>query len=163
MELQSFDVLVVGGGGAGLRASIAAAQASQNKRANLSIGLLSKVYPMRSHTVAAEGGAAAVTSDTDSYQAHFEDTVMGSDWLAEQDVVDYFVKHAPQALAQMERWGCPWSRQENGDVQVRRFGGMKHERTWFAADKTGFHMLHTLFQTSLQFKGIQRLDEFFFT
>ncbi|MCH8500813.1 MAG: fumarate reductase (quinol) flavoprotein subunit [Aliidiomarina sp.] len=155
--MQQFDVLVVGGGGAGLRAAIAAAETAPEGR----IALLSKVYPMRSHTVAAEGGAAAVTRADDSFAAHFADTVAGGDWLAEQGVVDYFVKHAYQELVQMEHWGCPWSRQTNGDVQVRRFGGMKTERTWFAADKTGFHMLHTLFQTSLKYPNIQRFDEFF--
>lgn len=157
MQQHDFDILVVGGGGAGLRASIAAAEHSPG----LKVGLVSKVYPMRSHTVAAEGGAAAVTLPEDSFQAHIEDTVMGSDWLAEQQVVDYFVRHAHQELVQMEHWGCPWSRREDGSIQVRRFGGMKVERTWFAADKTGFHMLHTLYQTSLKYPQIQRLDEFF--
>jgi len=157
MQQHDFDILVVGGGGAGLRASIAAAEQAPD----LKIGLVSKVYPMRSHTVAAEGGAAAVTLPEDSFQAHIEDTVMGSDWLAEQQVVDYFVRHAYQELVQMEHWGCPWSRKEDGSVQVRRFGGMKVQRTWFAADKTGFHMLHTLYQTSLKYSQIERLDEFF--
>lgn len=157
MQQHDFDILVVGGGGAGLRASIAAAEQAPD----LKIGLVSKVYPMRSHTVAAEGGAAAVTLPEDSFQAHIEDTVMGSDWLAEQQVVDYFVRHAYQELVQMEHWGCPWSRKEDGSVQVRRFGGMKVQRTWFAADKTGFHMLHTLYQTSLKYPQIERLDEFF--
>lgn len=157
VNTQQFDVLIVGGGGAGLRAAIAAAETAQQG----TVALLSKVYPMRSHTVAAEGGAAAVTREDDSHAAHFADTVAGGDWLAEQSVVDYFVKHAYQELVQMEHWGCPWSRQANGDVQVRRFGGMKTERTWFAADKTGFHMLHTLFQTSLKYPNIQRFDEFF--
>ena len=161
MQQADFDVLVVGGGGAGLRAAIAAAEQARADNAELRIGLVSKVYPMRSHTVAAEGGAAAVTQEHDSLQAHFEDTVMGSDWLAEQGVVDYFVRHAYQELVQMEHWGCPWSRKADGSIQVRRFGGMKIERTWFAADQTGFHMLHTLFQTSLKYKEIARLDEFF--
>ncbi len=157
MQQHDFDILVVGGGGAGLRASIAAAEHAPD----LKIGLVSKVYPMRSHTVAAEGGAAAVTLEKDSFQAHIEDTVMGSDWLAEQQVVDYFVRHAHAELVQMEHWGCPWSRKDDGSIQVRRFGGMKVERTWFAADKTGFHMLHTLYQTSLKYPQIERLDEFF--
>lgn len=161
MKQTDFDILVVGGGGAGLRAAIAAAEQAQQDNSPLRIGLVSKVYPMRSHTVAAEGGAAAVTQEHDSFQAHFDDTVMGSDWLAEQGVVDYFVRHAHQELVQMEHWGCPWSRKDDGSIQVRRFGGMKIERTWFAADKTGFHMLHTLFQTSLKYKEIERLDEFF--
>lgn len=157
MQILQTDIAIIGGGGAGLRAAIAAAQADPHCK----ISLLSKVYPMRSHTVAAEGGAAAVTLAQDSLQAHFDDTVAGSDWLADQDVVDYFVSHAYDELVQLERWGCPWSRRDDGTVQVRRFGGMKTERTWFAADKTGFHILHTLFQTSLQFANINRLDEFF--
>lgn len=161
MQQHDFDILVVGGGGAGLRASIAAAEQAQQQGQTVSIGLVSKVYPMRSHTVAAEGGAAAVTRNDDSFAAHFEDTVAGGDWLSDQKVVDYFVRHAHQELVQMERWGCPWSRKLDGSIQVRRFGGMKIERTWFAADKTGFHLLHTLFQTSLKFPAIKRLDEFF--
>jgi len=151
------DLVIVGAGGAGLRAAIAAAEANPR----LKIALISKVYPMRSHTVAAEGGAAAVTRKEDSLDSHFHDTVAGGDWLCEQPVVDYFVEHCPQEMAQLERWGCPWSRQEDGSINVRRFGGMKNERTWFAADKTGFHMLHTLFQTSLKYPQIQRLDEYF--
>ncbi|MDP2127123.1 MAG: fumarate reductase (quinol) flavoprotein subunit [Pseudohongiella sp.] len=151
------DIIVVGGGGAGLRAAIAAAEVSPS----IKIALVSKVYPMRSHTVAAEGGAAAVTSDDDSLQSHFYDTVAGSDWLADQNVVEFFVQHAYQELVQLERWGCPWSRKSDGTVQVRRFGGMKTERTWFAADKTGFHILHTLFQTSLKYPAIKRFDEYF--
>lgn len=75
--------------------------------------------------------------------------------------MDYFVHHCPTEMTQLELWGCPWSRRPDGSVNVRRFGGMKIERTWFAADKTGFHMLHTLFQTSLQFPQIQRFDEHF--
>ena len=116
---------------------------------------------MRSHTVAAEGGAAAITQAHDSFEAHFHDTVAGGDWLCEQDVVEYFVNNAHEELVQMEHWGCPWSRKPDGHVNVRAFGGMKIERTWFAADKTGFHMLHTLFQTSIKYQAIRRLDEYF--
>ena len=76
-------------------------------------------------------------------------------------MVEFFVKHAYQELVQLERWGCPWSRKGDGSVQVRRFGGMKTERTWFAADKTAFHILHTLFQTSLKYPTIKRFDEVF--
>ena len=133
MQTFQADLAIIGAGGAGLRAAIAAAQANPNAK----IALISKVYPMRSHTVAAEGGSAAVAQDHDSFDYHFHDTVAGGDWLCEQDVVDYFVHHCPTEMTQLEQWGCPWSRREDGSVNVRRFGGMKIERTWFAADKTG--------------------------
>ena len=157
MQTFNADIAIIGAGGAGLRAAIAAAEANPN----LNIALISKVYPMRSHTVAAEGGSAAVTQDHDSFDFHFQDTVSGGDWLCEQDVVEHFVHQCPTEMAQLELWGCPWSRKEDGSVNVRRFGGMKIERTWFAADKTGFHMLHTLFQTSLKYPQIKRFDEHF--
>ena len=157
MEVFNADIAIVGAGGAGLRAAIAAAQADPSLR----IALISKVYPMRSHTVAAEGGAAAVTLPHDSRQHHFDDTVTGGDWLCEQDVVDYFVAHCTEEMVQLEHWGCPWNRKDDGHVNVRAFGGMKIERTWFAADKTGFHMLHTLFQTSIKYPSIKRFDEHF--
>lgn len=157
MAQHSCDLLIVGGGGAGLRASIAAAEA----RPDLDVAVVSKVYPMRSHTVAAEGGAAAVIKDEDSTDAHAYDTVSGADWLCDQDVVEAFVEEAPLEMAQLEHWGCPWSREPDGTVAVRPFGGMKVKRTWFAADKTGFHMLHTLFQTSLKYRSVKRYDEWF--
>jgi fumarate reductase flavoprotein subunit len=157
METFKADVAIVGAGGAGLRAAIAVAEADPT----LAIALISKVYPMRSHTVAAEGGAAAVTQAHDSLQEHFHDTVAGGDWLCEQDVVEFFVGQAHEEMVQMEHWGCPWSRTPDGHANVRAFGGMKIERTWFAADRTGFHMLHTLFQTSLKYPSIQRFDEHF--
>ena len=157
MASYSCDLLIVGGGGAGLRASIAAAEA----RPDLDVAVVSKVYPMRSHTVAAEGGAAAVIKATDSLEAHAYDTVSGADWLCDQDVVEAFVDEAPREMVQLEHWGCPWSREPDGSVAVRPFGGMKVSRTWFAADKTGFHMLHSLFQTSLKYKSVKRYDEWF--
>ena len=153
------DILIVGGGGAGLRAVIAAAEAYPD----LDIAMVSKVYPMRSHTVSAEGGAAGVIKDNDSREDHIYDTISGADWLADQDAVEMFVDEAPKELTQLEHWGCPWSREPNGTVAVRPFGGMRIERTWFAADKTGFHMLHALFQTSLQHTSVKRYDEWFAT
>ena len=135
------DVLIVGGGGAGLRAAIAIAETDPR----LDVAVISKVYPMRSHTVSAEGGAAAVIAPDDSVDEHAYDTVSGSDWLCDQDAVEAFVAEAPIELLQLEHWGCPWSRQPDGQIAVRAFGGMKKMRTWFAADKTGFHLLHTLF------------------
>ena len=151
------DIAIVGAGGAGLRAAIAAAEMD----ASAAITLISKVYPMRSHTVAAEGGSAGVVRADDSLRHHFDDTVSGGDWLCDQDAVEYFVAHCTEEMVQLEHWGCPWSRQPDGRVNVRAFGGMKIERTWFAADLTGFHMLHTLFQTSLKYPQIRRLDEHF--
>ena len=157
METVQCDVAIVGAGGAGLRAAIALAEADPKLR----IALISKVYPMRSHTCAAEGGAAGVIKSDDSFDLHFDDTVGGGDWLSDQDCVEYFVKEAPKELTQLEHWGCPWNREADGSVAVRPFGGMKKQRTWFAADKSGFHILHTLFQTTLQFPSIQRFDEYF--
>ncbi|MHA7815814.1 MAG: fumarate reductase (quinol) flavoprotein subunit [Pseudohaliea sp.] len=159
MRQERADIVIIGGGGAGLRAAIAAAEADPS----LDIALVSKVYPMRSHTVAAEGGCAGVVQDHDSIDNHFDDTVSGGDWLCDQDVVEYFVRHAAEENLRLEHWGCPWSRRPDGRVNVRAFGGMKIERTWFAADKTGFHILHTLFQTSLKYPSIRRFDELFCT
>ena len=153
------DVLIIGGGGAGLRAAIAAAELNPR----LDIAVVSKVYPMRSHTVSAEGGAAAVIKPGDSLDAHAYDTISGGDWLSDQDAVEAFVREAPAEMLQLEHWGCPWSREPDGHVAVRPFGGMKLERTWFAADKTGFHMLHALFQTTLKYDSIRRYDEWFVT
>jgi fumarate reductase flavoprotein subunit len=155
----SRDVLLVGGGGAGLRAAIAIAETNPR----LTIGVVSKVYPMRSHTVSAEGGAAGVIRDDDSLDEHAYDTISGGDWLSDQDAVETFVQEAPRELLRLEHWGCPWSREDDGRIGVRPFGGMKKMRTWFAADKTGFHMLHTLFQTSLKYTTIDRFDEWFVT
>src|SRR5437773_9360454 len=159
MELLSHDILIVGGGGAGLRAAIAIGETHPK----FQVGVISKVYPMRSHTDSAEGGAAAVIKANDSLDAHERDTITGSDWLADQDAVEAFVQEAPAEMIQLEHWGCPWSRDPDGHVAVRPFGGMKIERTWYAADKTGFHMLHTLFQTSLQYPSIKRFDEYYST
>jgi len=116
---------------------------------------------MRSHTVSAEGGAAAVIKPNDSLEDHIMDTIAGGDWMSDQDAVEAFVQEAPAEMIQLEHWGCPWSREPNGTVAVRPFGGMKIERTWFAADKTGFHMLHALFQTSLKYNNLTRYDEWF--
>jgi fumarate reductase flavoprotein subunit len=159
MDLYTCDVLVVGGGGAGLRAAIAVAESYPSLR----VAVISKVYPMRSHTVSAEGGAAAVIKAADSLDAHAYDTISGGDWLTDQDAVEAFVREAPEEMLRLEHWGCPWNREPDGHIAVRPFGGMKIERTWFAADKTGFHLLHTLFQTTLKYEVIERYDEFFVT
>jgi len=159
VDRATYDVVVVGGGAAGLRAAIAAAEANPAA----SIAIVSKVYPMRSHTVSAEGGTAAVLRDYDSFDLHCFDTIKGSDYLADQDAVEFFVSKCPEEIVQLEHWGCPWSRDPDGRVSQRAFGGMSVKRTVFAADKVGFHILHALFQTTMKFDNIHRLDEFFVT
>ncbi len=158
-EIPNYDVVIIGGGAAGIRAAIAAAETHPRLR----IAMVSKVYPMRSHTVSAEGGTAAVLKPEDSFDGHAFDTIKGSDFLADQDVVETFVREAPPEVIQLEHWGCPWSREADGRISARPFGGMTTWRTCFAADKTGFHMLHTLFQTSLKYAQIVRHDETFVT
>ena len=157
MDVSRHDIVIVGGGGAGLRAAIEAAE----NNPTASIALVSKVYPMRSHTVSAEGGAAAIAREDDSLELHGYDTVKGSDFLGDQDAIQYFVEQAPKELALLENWGCPFSRNEDGSVATRAFGGMTTKRTWYAADKIGFHMLHALFQHSMRFENIVRYDEYF--
>src|SRR5207247_2553670 len=155
----SHDVLLIGGGLAGLRAAIAIAETNPA----LDVAVVSKVYPMRSHSVSAEGGAAGAIAEDDSLDEHAYDTISGGDWLGDQDAIEAFITEAPRELLQLEHWGCPWSRRPDGRIAVRPFGGMKKLRTWFAADKTGFHMLHTLFQRVLAYPDIVRYDEWFAT
>ena len=158
MDVPTHDVLIVGGGGAGLRAVIAAAEANDH----ISIGVVSKVYPMRSHTVSAEGGTAAAIREENT-DSHAYDTIKGGDFLADQDSVEIFVKECVEEVTQLEHWGCPWSRDPDGRMSVRTFGGMSVDRTLFCADKTGFHMLHTLYQTALKYDRIAWYDEWFVT
>jgi len=159
VDRSTFDIVVVGGGAAGLRAAIAAVEADPGVR----VGVVSKVYPMRSHTVSAEGGTAAVLKDYDNFDLHCFDTIKGSDYLADQDAVEFFVKQCPDEVIRLEHWGCPWSRDPDGRIAQRAFGGMSVKRTVFAADKVGFHILHTLFQTTMKYDRIERLDEWFVT
>lgn len=159
MSQITTDIAIIGGGAAGLRAAIEAAE----KHPELTITLISKVYPVRSHTVSAEGGIAGVMREDDSIEKHCFDTIRGSDYLADQDAVEFFVNEASREIIQLEHWGCPWSREEDGSVAVRAFGGMSVKRTVYAADKTGFYMLHSLFEYSTKLKNIKRLDEYFVT
>ena len=145
MATASHDVLIVGGGGAGLRAAIAVLEAEPR----LSVAVVSKVYPMRSHTVSAEGGAAAVSADDDSLDEHALRHGVRQRLAVRPGRGRGVRRRGAAELLRLEHWGCPWSRQPDGRIAVRAFGGMKKMRTWFAADRTGFHLLHTLFQTSL--------------
>jgi succinate dehydrogenase/fumarate reductase flavoprotein subunit len=155
--LDKHDILVIGGGAAGLRAAIAAVE----KNPKLSVAVISKVYPVRSHTVSAEGGIAGAMREYDDFEQHAFDTIKGSDYLADQDVVEFFVKECPNEITQLEHWGCPWSRDEKGRVAVRAFGGMSVKRTVYAADKTGFYMLHSMFERSMKYKQIKTYDEWY--
>lgn len=159
MDKISYDIVIIGAGMAGLRAAIAAAKFSPK----LSIAVLSKVYPVRSHSVCAQGGSAAMLGGGDSYELHSWDTVKGSDFLADQDVVELFVKKSPYEIVTLEHWGCPWSRTQEGKINQRPFGGHSHPRACFAADMTGFHEMHTLFAKATEFSNIEFFDEWFVT
>ncbi len=150
---HTYDVVVVGAGGSGLRAALGAAQAG------LRTACITKVFPTRSHTVAAQGGIAASLGNMseDDWRWHMYDTVKGSDWLGDQDAIEYLCKNAPAAVYELEHWGMPFSRTEEGKIYQRAFGGMTRnygegsvQRTCAAADRTGHAMLHTLYGQALK-------------
>jgi succinate dehydrogenase / fumarate reductase flavoprotein subunit len=159
MEKLSHDMVIVGAGLAGLRAAVAAAESSSK----IDVAVISKVYPVRSHSVCAQGGTAAVLREGDSNDLHAWDTVKGSDYLADQDVVEFFVKQAPKEMVTLEHWGCPWSRTDNGKINQRPFGGHSFPRACFAADMTGFHEMHTLYGKTAEYNNITFYDEWFVT
>jgi succinate dehydrogenase flavoprotein subunit len=150
---RSFDVVVVGAGGAGLRAALDLSEAG------LAVAVLSKVFPTRSHTVAAQGGIGAALGNMgeDSWLWHMYDTVKGSDWLGDQDAIEFMVREAPRAVYELEHYGMPFDRNENGTVYQRPFGGHSQnfgerpvQRSCCAADRTGHAMLHTLYQRNVR-------------
>jgi succinate dehydrogenase / fumarate reductase flavoprotein subunit len=150
---HTYDVVVVGAGGAGLRATFGLAEQG------LATACLTKVFPTRSHTVAAQGGISAALGNMgeDDWRFHFYDTIKGSDWLGDQDAIEYMTKEAPAAILELEHYGLPFSRTEAGKIYQRPFGGMTThygkgiaQRTCAAADRTGHAMLHTLYQQSLK-------------
>ncbi len=161
---HEFDVIVVGAGGAGLRATFGMAQKG------LSTACISKVFPTRSHTVAAQGGISAALGNMgeDDWRWHMFDTIKGSDWLGDQDAIEYMCKEAPDAIIELEHYGVPFSRTKEGKIYQRPFGGMTKQygeggpaqRTCAAADRTGHAILHTLYQQSLKHKA-QFFIEFF--
>ncbi len=159
MEKLTHDVIIVGAGIAGLRAAIAAAESASK----IDVAVMSKVYPVRSHSVCAQGGTGAVLREGDSYDLHSWDTVKGSDFLADQDVVEFFVRKAPEEIIKLDHWGLPWSRTRDGKIDQRPFGGHSFPRACFAADMTGFHEMHTLDAKAKTYDNVTFYDEWFVT
>jgi succinate dehydrogenase flavoprotein subunit len=160
---HAYDVVVVGAGGAGLRAVVGASEAG------LRTACISKVFPTRSHTVAAQGGIAAALGNMgpDDWRWHMYDTVKGSDWLGDQDAIEYLCRNAPEAVYELEHWGVPFSRTDDGKILQRAFGGMttdygkgQAKRTCAAADRTGHAMLHTMYGQALR-QAAEFFIEFF--
>ena len=161
-EGLTHDVLILGAGLAGLRAAV---EISRRLDGKVDIGIVSKVQLMRAHSVCAEGGTAAVLrpEEGDSFELHAWDSVKGSDFLADQDVVHRFVRAMPEEIRLLDHWGIPWTRDAQGRIDQRPFGGHSFPRTTLAADKTGFFEMQTLYDTLLRYKCFTRYDEFFVT
>ncbi len=161
-QMITHDVLILGTGLAGLRAAV---ELSIKTGGKADIGVVSKVQIMRSHSVCAEGGTAAVMrpEEGDSLELHAWDTVKGSDFLADQDVVDRFVQVMPDEIRLLEHWGLPWSRRDDGRIMQRPFGGHSFPRACMAADKTGFFEMQALYDTLLKYTNFRRYDEVFAT
>jgi succinate dehydrogenase / fumarate reductase flavoprotein subunit len=159
MDKFKHDVTIIGAGIAGLRAAVAAADIDSK----LDIAVISKHHPLRSHSVCAQGGTGAVMREADSYDLHAYDTVKGADFLADQDVVEFFVRRAPREIVLTEHWGCPWSRTADGKIDQRAFGGHTFPRACFAADMTGFHEMHALYGKASSYSNITFYDEWFAT
>lgn len=157
MTSKKHDIVILGSGLAGLRAAVEAAR--DNPQADIAI--VSKVQLMRSHSVCAEGGTAAVMhpENGDSTELHAWDTVRGADFLCDQDVVTRFAEEMPEEILLLEHWGIPWSRQPNGQIAQRPFGGHSFDRAVFAADKTGFFEMATLYDTLQKYTNVTRYDE----
>lgn len=155
------DVIIIGSGLAGLRAAISCAEA--NKK--LSIGVISKVQVMRSHSVSAEGGTAAVLfeDEGDNNDSHIYDTIRGSDFLADQDVAERLVCQMPEEIYKLDNWGMPWSRKTDGRIDQRPFGGYSFPRATYAQDKVGFYEMQTLYDTCLKYDNIHFYNEWFCT
>ena len=161
MEI-AHDLVILGSGLAGLRAAVEAARVSNDE---LDIAIVSRVQLMRSHSVCAEGGTAAVMhpEEGDSLELHAWDTVRGSDFLADQDAVKLFVEECPKEIRQLDHWGIPWSRRPDGRINQRPFGGHSFDRATFAEDKTGFFEMHTLYDRLQKFARVTRYDECYVT
>lgn len=162
-DVISYDILIIGSGIAGLRAAIAAASTNNKLR----IAVVSKVQVMRSHSVSAEGGTAAVLTggeeEGDNQESHIYDTIKGSDFLADQDVAERLVQNIPYEIYQLDRWGIPWSRTKAGQIAQRSFGGYSFPRATYAEDKVGFYEMQTLYDTCLKYDNIEFFNEWFCT
>tara|TARA_B100000470_G_scaffold86961_1_gene67064 strand:- start:1567 stop:3279 length:1713 start_codon:yes stop_codon:yes gene_type:complete len=160
-ESIEYDLIIAGSGLAGLRAAIEAAK----KNSKLKIGVVAKTQVMRSHSVSAEGGTAAVIQEEegDTIESHIYDTVKGSDFLADQDVAERLCQMMPNEIYQLEHWGMPWTRKENGKIDQRNFGGYSYARATYAIDKVGFFEMQTLYDTCQKFDNIEFLNEWFIT
>ncbi|AXR83343.1 FAD-binding protein [Natrarchaeobaculum sulfurireducens] len=154
--MREHDVLVVGGGGAGLRAAIAAHEHGAD------VAIVSKLHPVRSHTGAAEGGVNAALDPEDSIESHAYDTMKGADYLADAPAVETFAETIPEEVTQLELWGMAFSREDDGRIAQRPFGGMSFPRTAYAGAETGHHMLHTLYEQVVK-RGVQVYDEWYVT
>ncbi|PSP93173.1 succinate dehydrogenase [Halobacteriales archaeon QS_4_62_28] len=154
--MYEHDVIVVGAGGAGLRAAIAAHEEGAD------VALVTKLHPVRSHTGAAEGGINAALREGDDWELHAYDTMKGSDYLGDAPAIDTFAQDAPEEVIQIEHWGMPFSREEDGGVSQRPFGGMSFPRTTYAGAETGHHLLHTMYEQVVK-RGIEVYDEWYVT
>ncbi|MFD1645034.1 FAD-binding protein [Haloarchaeobius litoreus] len=152
--MYEHDVIVVGGGGAGLRAAIAAQEEGAD------VAIVTKLHPVRSHTGAAEGGINAALREGDDWELHAYDTMKGSDYLGDAPAIETLAQDAPEEVFQIEHWGMPFSREEDGRVSQRPFGGLSFPRTTYAGAETGHHLLHTMYEQVVK-RGIQVYDEWY--
>ena len=156
-QMPQHDVLVIGAGLAGQRAALAAAEGGA------SVGIISKVHPVRSHSNAAQGGINAALNPEDTWESHAFDTIKGSDYLGDQDAIEIMCREAPSELLELEHWGVTFHRNEEGRLGTRAFGGASAARTYYVADITGQAILHVLYEQLMRHEEVYRYEEWFTT